>query len=56
MAYSRTQKKQMKKYLIIAGVVALAYYVVFVTVAGKAFVNGIALKMGVGTAAVPLIK
>jgi hypothetical protein len=55
MALNRNQKKKMKFYLIIAAVCLGVYYVVFKTVTGKTAVNAAALKMGVSTAAKPLI-
>lgn len=55
MAYNLKQKKKMKIYIIVAAVAVGLYYVVFKTTWGKTFVNSFALKMGVGTAAKPLI-
>jgi hypothetical protein len=55
MAYNTKQKKKMKLFIIVAAVAAGLYYAVFKTVSGKGVVNGIALKMGIGTTAKPLI-
>jgi hypothetical protein len=55
MAFNTKQKKKMKTYLVIAGALVAVYYVVFKSIAGKAAVNSIALKIGFGTAVKPLI-
>jgi hypothetical protein len=55
MALNYKQKKKMKSYLVIAGVIVAVYYLVFKTLFGKNAVNGAALKMGIGTTAKPLI-
>jgi hypothetical protein len=55
MAFNRAQKKKMKMFLIIGGVCVVLYYLVFKTTGGKAVVNGLAVKAGLGTVAKPWI-
>jgi|GEM_PF-7077351 len=47
MALNRKQKKNMKTYAIIAGVLVAGYWLVFKTVSGKSFVNSLLVKIGI---------
>jgi len=55
MALNRKQKQKLKTAIIVVVCLVVAWYAVTKT-ALKTAVNSAALKMGIGTAAAPLIK